>query len=105
MQAPGSRVVALDWIFCAPSHGVEAVAVAEKQATLYGGLAIARGRLLRLITPGNDLPELVWQREYGDMAACEQTMARIADAAGVQVWPYAAEALAARVERSVWSVQ
>jgi hypothetical protein len=104
-QAPASRVVALDWIFCAPSHGVEALAVAEKQAMHYAGLGIARGRLLRLITPGNDLPELVWQREHADMAAYEQTMARIAAAAGVQIWPYAAEALAARVERSVWSVQ
>ncbi len=104
-QAPPSRVVTLDWIFCAPSLGDQALAVAEQQASLYAGLGFARGRLLRLITPGDDLPPVVWQREYTDMASYEQTTAQIAAAAGMKIWPYAAEALAARVERSVWNVR
>ena len=104
-QAPASRVVALDWIFCAASHGDQALAVAEQQASLYARLGFARGRLRRLITPGNDLPQVVWQREHADMASFEQTMARIAASAEMKIWPYAAEALAARIERSVWNVQ
>jgi hypothetical protein len=104
-QAPVSRVVALDWIFCTASHGDQALAVAEQQASLYARLGFARGRLLRLITPGNDLPQVVWQREHADMASFEQTMARIAASAEMKIWPYAAEALAARIERSVWNVQ
>jgi len=104
-QAPVSRVVALDWIFCAASHGDQALAVAEQQASLYARLGFARGRLLRLITPGNDLPQVVWQREHADMASFEQTMARIAASAEMKIWPYAAEALAARIERSIWNVQ
>jgi hypothetical protein len=104
-QAPASRVVALDWIFCAASHGDQALAVAEQQASLYARLGFARGRLLRLITPGNDLPQVVWQREHADMASYEQTMARLAASTEMKIWPYAAEALAAKIERSVWNVQ
>ena len=105
VQAPASRVVTLDWIFCAPSHADQALAVAGQQASLYAGFGCARGRLLRLLTPGDDLPQVVWQREHADMASYEQTTARIAAAAGMQIWPYAAAALAARVERSVWIIQ
>jgi hypothetical protein len=105
MQAPASRVVALDWIFCAPSHGAEVLVVAEKQATLYAGLGFEHGRLLRLITPGNDLPQVVWQREHADMASFDQTTARIAASTEMKIWPYTAEALAASIERSVWNVQ
>ena len=105
VQAPLSRVVALDWIFCAPSHAERALAVAEQQADLYAGHGFARGRLLRLITPGNDLPQVVWQREHADMASLEQTMARIAASTEMKIWPYAAAALGARIERSVWNVQ
>jgi hypothetical protein len=58
-----------------------------------------------LITPGNDLPQVVWQREYADMADFDQTKARIAASTKMKIWPYAAEALAARIERSVWTGQ
>lgn len=105
MQAPASRVVALDWIFCAPLYGDRALAVAEQQASVYARSGFARGRLLRLITPGNDLPQVVWQREYADMADFDQTKARIAASIETKIWPYAAEALAARIERSVWTGQ
>jgi hypothetical protein len=105
VPAPASRVVALDWIFCAPSHGDRALAVAEQQANLYSRFGVARGRLLRLITPGNDLPQVIWQREHADMASYEQATARIAASTEMKIWPYAAEALAARIERSVWTVQ
>jgi len=105
VPAPASRVVALDWIFCAPSHGDRALAVAEQQANLYSRFGVARGRLLRLITPGNDLPQVVWQREHADMASFEQATARIAASTDMKIWPYAAEALGARIERSVWTVQ
>ena len=103
--APASRVVALDWIFCAPSHGDRALTVAEQQANLFSRFGVARGRLLRLITPGNDLPQVIWQREHADMASYEQATARIAASTDMKIWPYAAEALAARIERSVWTVQ
>jgi len=105
VQMPASRVVALDWIFCMPSHGDQALAVAEQQASLYSRFGVARGRLLRLITPGNDLPQVVWQREHADMASFEQATARIAASTDMKIWPYAAKALAARIERSVWTVQ
>jgi len=105
VPAPASRVVALDWIFCAPSHGDRALTVAEQQANLFSRFGVARGRLLRLITPGNDLPQVIWQREHADMASYEQATARIAASTEMKIWPYAAEALAARIERSVWTVQ
>jgi len=105
VPAPASRVVALDWIFCAPSHGDRALTVAEQQANLFSRFGVARGRLLRLITPGNDLPQVIWQREHADMASYEQATARIAASTEMKIWPYAAEALAARIELSVWTVQ
>jgi hypothetical protein len=105
VPAPASRVVALDWIFCAPSHGDRALTVAEQQANLFSRFGVARGRLLRLITPGNDLPQVIWQREHADMASYEQATARIAASTDMKIWPYAAKALAARIERSVWTVQ
>jgi len=105
VPAPASRVVALDWIFCAPSHGDRALTVAEQQANLFSRFGVARGRLLRLITPGDNLPQVIWQREHADMASYEQATARIAASTEMKIWPYAAEALAARIERSVWTVQ
>jgi len=52
--------------------------------------------LLRLVTPGEDLPALVWQREYADRAAASQDLKALrADLA-----PHAD-----RVEASIWKVE
>jgi hypothetical protein len=75
--APESDIVLLDWIFCQPDND----AVARK---LQGGPS--DGRLLRLITPGNDLPGFVRQ-QGGSIAA-----------------PLEVDVSVQRVERSAWKV-
>lgn len=66
LPAARSRVVALDWIFCAPEEAADVLAVLEKHARRGAGR-----RLLRLITPGADLPGLVWQHDDPDASIKE----------------------------------
>src|SRR5688572_4471300 len=75
--AERARVVALDWIFCAPEKTAEVLAVLEKHAAP----GAARGRLLRLITPGAGLPELIWQHDPVDAAMRDAAQARPASPA------------------------
>lgn len=99
---PLSRsTVTLDWIFCGAAdthHLVELLL----QHTAHDETSHPTGtRLLRLITPGNDLPELVWQR---DCANTERKAAQaILDGRSGRT-PGAVAAPARRVEHSVWSV-
>ena len=83
-------IVKLDWFFCAPDKAAEALALLGQQAQKGSN----GGRLLRLITPGNDLPELVWQQNPIDAASAEP----------LQTWPAVVNALAQRVEHSVWKL-
>lgn len=76
---PDSDVVMLDWLFCAPDKDAEA---RQMQRDAHNG------RLLRLITPGNDLPGFIWQQAGVDAPARAAT----------------ASATVQRVERSVWKV-
>ena len=54
MAAAPPRVTALDWIFCGLEKAAQLQRVLEKRAG---------GRLLRLITPAPDLPDLIWQHD------------------------------------------
>ena len=103
--AQSARVVTLDWIFCASSVVPDALAVLDQHATLYVRQGFDRGRLLRLITPGDDLPQLVWQHEYENSARHARMQAEIASRTELQAGPSAVKALAQRVERSVWKVE
>lgn len=76
---PESDVVVLDWFFCAPDKDIESRLM---QRDAHGG------RLLRLITPGNDLPGFIWQQAGADAPA----------------GPATTGAPAQRVERSMWEV-
>ncbi len=78
-EMPDSGVVALDWFFCAPDKD------AEPRLMLGEG---HKGKLLRLITPGDDLPGFIWQQGGTDAPARHTT----------------SSAPAQRVERSVWKV-
>ena len=104
VPVPLARVVTLDWIFCAPSFAANALAVLDQHAKLYAQQGFDRGRLLRLITPGDDLPQLVWQHEHENAASHERIQAEIASHTELQAWPSAIKALAQSVERSVWKV-
>jgi len=91
-------IVTLDWIFCSAA---EAHPIAEllQQDAAHDGTS----RLMRLTTPGNDLPELVWQREYASTERMEAAQAKSVAGNG-QTLQRAVAALARRVEHSVWSV-
>jgi len=93
VQAASTAIVALGWIFCPPDQTKSALAVLDRHI----GEGLDHGRLLRLVTPGEDLPALVWQREYADRAAAaSQDLGDLrADLA-----PHAD-----RVEASVWKVE
>ena len=103
--APLARVVTLDWFFCAPSFVAQTLAVLDQHARLYAQQGFDHGRLLRLITPGSDLPQLVWQHEYLDTASHAQMQARIASHGDLPRSPSALNAPALRVERSAWKVE
>lgn len=98
-------VVTLDWFFCAPEKVAEALAVLDRHARRYTQRGFDGGRLLRLITPGSDLPALVWQQKYVDAASREQVQADIASYSEMQTWPSPINALVQRMEHSVWKVK
>ena len=102
--APPASVVTLVWIYCAPEKAAAALAVLDQHARRCAQRGYGGGQLLRLITPGSDLPELVWQQDYADAASHELAQAQIAPCAELQTWPKQIGALAQRVEQSIWRV-
>lgn len=102
--ALSSGVVTLAWIFCVPEETAEALAVLDQHARLCAQRGFEGGRLLRLITPGSDLPELVWQHEYADAVSHGRMQAEIASCPELYTGLAAVAALAPRVERSVWKL-
>ena len=97
LKAPDPHIVTLDWIFCAQSAAPSALAELELQADARSREGLQRGRILRLITPGTDLPALMWQHEYAAMADYERMQARLA--------PSGVIASAEKIEHSVWTVE
>jgi hypothetical protein len=92
-QAASTALVALGRIFCPPEKTKSALDVLDRHI----GKGLDRGRVLRLVTPGEDLPALVWQREYaGRAAAASQDLGDLRAALA----PHAD-----RVEASVWKVE
>ena len=85
-----SSMVVLDWFFCAPGKSAEALAVLGHYARGSAQRGMNHGEILKLITPGNDLPDLIWRQ----------------DGAGAELpaWPAEINALVQRVEHSVWKV-
>ena len=82
-------VVSWDWFFCAADRTDAALAIVQNTAKRIGHPS-PMSRLLRLISEANDLPTLLWQREYSEGApvgaAQAELMAECA-AAGVRVEP------------------
>lgn len=99
--SPGG-VMTLDWIFCEPEKTAQALESLERHARLRSQRGLGAGRVLRRVTPGADLPELVWQHEHVDAASHERACRIMTSDPELQKWPDAAGMPARRVERSVW---
>lgn len=101
--AQSCRLVTLDWIFCSAGTAAQLIGLLQQRAASDDTSAAGSTRLLRLITPGDDLPALVWQREYPDPGHSEAATASILGEIG-GTGKSAVAVLAQRVEHSVWSV-
>jgi len=99
------EVVALDWIFCPSEKVSEAAAIVEAEVGRLAQAGLDRSAILRLIPPGNDLPDLIWQHEHVDVASYDSMQARIERRAGVEDRSSTLASVAHRVERSVWTVR
>lgn len=89
-KTPPSSLVTLDWFFCAPGKSAEASAVLRPHVSHSAHPGVNHGELLQLITPGDDLPDLIW-RQGGTGAE-------------LPAWPAEIAALVQRVQHSVWKV-
>jgi len=100
-----SRVVRLEWIFCAPEKTAEVLTIIDRYGALYAGQGLDSGRALRLITPSAQLPEVIWQHDHDDTASHELTQAKLARATALQSWRADVGALADNVQTSTWQVE
>ena len=83
-----------DWIFCPADRTDEALRIVQNAAQRIAQHPPQVSRLLRLISEGNDLPALLWQREYAEGAPIDAAQADlIAECATAGV----------RVEASLWA--
>ena len=96
--SPHQGMVTLDWVFCMPEKAGETL---ELQRLAQRGPN--HGRLLRLITPGNDLPDFMWQAD-GNAQTPDLAHAASAPRSGPQILTSQDSALIQRVEHSVWKV-
>ena len=87
-RSQNARIVTLEWIFCTPD-GTEKILDVLRRQINYD----APGRLLRLTTPGNDLPQLLWQREHVDAKSADARVQCRVEISGPD-----------RIEPSVWEV-
>lgn len=99
--AQSSGRVTLDWIFCHAENTEHIVELLQQNAA-YDESSHRGSRLMRVITPANDLPEIIWQREYADTERMEAAQAAGIGRSGQM--PSAVAAFAHRVEHSAWSV-
>jgi len=102
---PSERAVTLDCIFCAPETVSAAIAIIEAHAGRLAQRGLDPGALLRRITPGNDLPDLIWQHEYADVTQRVSVQSQVARHFGIEAWPSRLDSAARRVECSVWSAR
>lgn len=102
VTAQSCNTVTLDWIFCDADKTGQIVELIQQNAVHSETPHPASTWLMRLITPANDLPELVWQRDYGSTGDMEVAQAALVGGSGQTAGAMAA--LAHRVEHSVWSV-
>ena len=87
-RSQNARIVTLEWIFCTPD-GTEKILDVLRRQINYD----APGRLLRLTTPGNDLPQLLWQREHVDARGADARVQCRVEISGAD-----------RIEPSVWEI-
>jgi len=99
--ASAAPVVALQWVFCRPEAVGAALDAVDEVATHCARRGLERGRRLRLVTSGLDLPAVIWARRYVDDGSLDRASSAIAAAAGTQ----ALVRIADRVEHSVWSLR
>ena len=99
---PVPGIVTLDWIFCSPEKTEKVLAALDQPAGRHVQQGYNGGQLLRLITPADDLPGLVWRRDYPDIASHDRVQAEMAYRSEQQAWPARINALAQRVEHSLW---
>ncbi len=96
--SPNPSVVTLDWVFCVPEKA--GVALDLPRLAQRGP---NDGRLLRLITPGNDLPDFMWQA-YGTAQILDLAHTASAPRSEPQICTLPDSTLIKRVEHSVWKV-
>lgn len=94
---PDSGVVMLDWVFCKPEQTIAAADFNLDALQGAGG-----DRLMRLITPGSDLPELILQ--YPGVDAVDRLHRESAAGFALQALSAQARAVVQRLEHSVWTV-
>ena len=86
--ADTSGFITLDWVFGGADAEAQVGDMLQAQLTSDGA---RRSQLLRLITPGDDLPSWVLKREYADAAGSDPQ------------WRDGLSRIAHRVEHSTWS--
>jgi hypothetical protein len=95
-----SPIVSLDWVYCTAQDAARIVASVRESS---GNAAEpADSALLQLITPGDDLPQLVWRREHGESHTGARNHFRLPDAEIVAGKLCASQF---RVVHSRWSVR
>lgn len=100
--ANAPALVTLDWLYGTPDQA-RRVAAAMTPSASGSEPAPAGSTLLRLITPGEDLPQLVWKREY--MASAAGSMEPEPKGEAARVVRHISADVGIRVLSSRWSVR
>jgi hypothetical protein len=90
-------IVTLDWIFCADGRTDDALGALQALADHRAARGFERGRAMRLIATGGDLPTLLWVRRYVDAAHAEREHSETASRE--------LSCVADRIEHSTWALR
>lgn len=97
-SSPKAACVVMDWVYCTP-EATASIAPALQAQSLRAGETTTGNTLAKLLTVGDDLPQLIWKREYPGAMAPQP----LALAEETPLWADLAPSLPHRHARSVWT--
>ena len=99
-----SSIVVLNMYYAKPGMEDEVLQTRQNASRIRASIGLPRGRILRRINDADDLPDVLWECEFPDIAAHDRDMTARADSDAFEDVRSRMRTVASRFERTLWRV-
>jgi hypothetical protein len=99
-----SSIVVLNMYYAKPGMENEVLKTRQNASNIRASIGLPRGRILRRINEAEELPDVLWECEFPDIAAHDRDMAARADSDAFEDVRSRMRSVASRFERTLWRV-